>query len=187
MVLILRCLVGRAPRLYFQILNLNKMTYHLLAGMNEFLPNMGVIDDHLCESLWRHRLWCDVIHCDVFPRRSHDSQSPQIRRQLCPILWQLWLICHKIIYTIYGVIRSPLMFHYCTSVGNNNRSGLSITKNTRINGIPGTPIYGVMLTLFAEWQVLCWAGFLLLLLTFCKCPPHAIYKTRVLLKLNCRF
>ena len=31
---------------------------------------------------------------------SHDSQSPHIRKNLCPILWQLWFICHKIIHTI---------------------------------------------------------------------------------------
>ena len=29
-----------------------------------------------------------------------DSQSPHIRTHLCPILWQLCFICHKIIHTI---------------------------------------------------------------------------------------
>ena len=28
-----------------------KMTYHLLYGMNKFLPNMGAKNDHVCESL----------------------------------------------------------------------------------------------------------------------------------------
>ena len=31
--------------MFFQLQSL-KMTYHLLYGMNEFLPNMGVIDDY---------------------------------------------------------------------------------------------------------------------------------------------
>ena len=28
---------------------------------------------------------------------SYDSQLPHIRKHLCPILWQLWFICHKFI------------------------------------------------------------------------------------------
>ena len=31
---------------------------------------------------------------------SHDSQSLHIRKHMCPILWQLWFIRHKIIHTI---------------------------------------------------------------------------------------
>ena len=30
----------------------------------------------------------------------HDSQPPHIRKHLCPILRQLWFICHKFIHTI---------------------------------------------------------------------------------------
>ena len=41
----------------------------------------------------------DWLSCDPF-RGSHDSQLPHIRKHLCPILWQLWFICHKIIHTI---------------------------------------------------------------------------------------
>ena len=43
------------------------------------------------------------ISCDPL-WGSHDSQSAHIRKHLCPILWQLWFICHKIIHTIWGVI-----------------------------------------------------------------------------------
>ena len=28
------------------------------------------------------------------------SEGHMIRKHLCPILWQLWFICHKIIHTI---------------------------------------------------------------------------------------
>ena len=43
------------------------------------------------------------IQCDPLIG-SHDSQSPHIRKHLCPILWQLWFICHKFIHTIWRVI-----------------------------------------------------------------------------------
>ena len=56
-----------------------KVIYHPLYGMNNYVL------------IWGDRLSCDSL------RGSHDSQSPQ---HLCPILWQLWFICHKIIHTI---------------------------------------------------------------------------------------
>ena len=40
----------------------------------------------------------DRLSCDSL-RGSHDSHSPHIREHLCPFLWQLWFICHKIIHT----------------------------------------------------------------------------------------
>ena len=57
-----------------------KVIYHPLYGMNNYI-------------------WGDWLPCDSL-RGSHDSQSPHIRKHLCPILWQLWSICHKIIHTI---------------------------------------------------------------------------------------
>ena len=59
-----------------------KVIYHPLYGMN----NYGLI-------------WGDWLSCDPL-RGSHDSQSPHIRKHLCPILWQLCFICHKIIHAI---------------------------------------------------------------------------------------
>ena len=44
-------------------------------------------------------LWGDWLSCDPL-RGPHDSQSPHIKKHLCPILWQLWFICHKYIHTI---------------------------------------------------------------------------------------
>ena len=42
-------------------------------------------------------IWDDWLSCDPLGG-SHDSQSPHIRKHLCPILWQLWFICHKSYY-----------------------------------------------------------------------------------------
>ena len=42
---------------------------HLLYGMNNYVL-----------------IWGDWLSCDPL-RGSHDSQSPQIRKHLCPILW----------------------------------------------------------------------------------------------------
>ena len=44
-------------------------------------------------------IWGDWLSCDPLGG-SHDSQSPHIRTHVCPILWQLWFICHKFIHTI---------------------------------------------------------------------------------------
>ena len=59
-----------------------KMIYHPLYGMNNYVL-----------------IWGDCLSCDPL-RGSHDSQSPHVRKHLCPILWQLWFICHKCIHTI---------------------------------------------------------------------------------------
>ena len=59
-----------------------KVIYHPLYGMNHYVL------------IWGGWLSCDPL------RGSHDSQSPHIRKRLCPILWQLCFICHKIIHTI---------------------------------------------------------------------------------------
>ena len=59
-----------------------KVIYHPLYGMNNYVL-----------------IWGDWLSCDPL-RGSHDSQSPHIRKHLCPILWQLWFICHKFIHTI---------------------------------------------------------------------------------------
>ena len=59
-----------------------KVIYHPLYGMNNYVL-----------------IWGDWLSCDPL-RGSHDSQSPHIRNHLCPILWQLRFICHKIIHTI---------------------------------------------------------------------------------------
>ena len=48
-----------------------KVIYHPLYGINNFVL-----------------IWGDWLSCDPL-RGSHDSQSPQIRKHLCPILWQL--------------------------------------------------------------------------------------------------
>ena len=62
-----------------------KVIYHPLYGMNNYVL-----------------IWGDWLSCDPL-RGSHDSQSPHIRKHLCPILWQLWIICHKIIHTIFDL------------------------------------------------------------------------------------
>ena len=59
-----------------------KVIYHPLYGMNKYVF-----------------IWGDWISCGPL-RGSHDSQSPHIRKHLCPILWQLCFICHKFIHTI---------------------------------------------------------------------------------------
>ena len=48
-----------------------KVIYHPLYGMNNYVL-----------------IWGDWLSCDPL-RGSHDSQSPHIRKHLCPILWQL--------------------------------------------------------------------------------------------------
>ena len=48
-----------------------KVIYHPLYGMNNYVI-----------------IWGDWLSCDSL-RGLHDSQSPQIRKHLCPILWQL--------------------------------------------------------------------------------------------------
>ena len=48
-----------------------KVIYHPLYGMNNYIL-----------------IWGDWLSCDPL-RGSHDSQSPHIRKHLCPILWQL--------------------------------------------------------------------------------------------------
>ena len=59
-----------------------KVIYHPLYGMNNYVL-----------------IWSDWLSCDP-PRGSPDSQSPHIRKHVCPIFWQLWFICHKFIHTI---------------------------------------------------------------------------------------
>ena len=54
------------------------MIYHPLYGMKNY-------------SL----IWGDWLSCDPLTG-SHDSQSPHIRKHLCPILWRLWFNCHKL-------------------------------------------------------------------------------------------
>ena len=49
-----------------------KVIYHTLYGMNNYVL------------IWGDRLSCDSL------RGSHDSQSPHIRKHLCPIWWQLY-------------------------------------------------------------------------------------------------
>ena len=53
------------------LLSLLKVIYQPLYGMNN------------CVLRWGDWLSCDPL------RGSHDSQSPHIRKHLCPILWQL--------------------------------------------------------------------------------------------------
>ena len=48
-----------------------EVIYHPLYGMNNYVL-----------------IWGDWLSCDPL-RGSHDSQSPHIRKHLCPILWQL--------------------------------------------------------------------------------------------------
>ena len=48
-----------------------KVIYHPLYGMNNYVL-----------------IWGDWLSYDPL-RGSHDSQSPHIRKHLCPILWQL--------------------------------------------------------------------------------------------------
>ena len=48
-----------------------KVIYHLLYGMNNYVL-----------------IWGDWLSCDPL-RGPHDSQSPHIRKHLCPILWRL--------------------------------------------------------------------------------------------------
>ena len=51
--------------------NILKLIYHPLYGKNNYVL-----------------IWGDWLSCDSL-RGSHDSQSPHIRKHLCPILWQL--------------------------------------------------------------------------------------------------
>ena len=67
-----------------------KVIYHPLYGMNNYV-----------------HIWGDWLSRDPL-RGSHDSQSPHIRKHLCPILWQLWFICHKIIHIRDDI--SPLKY-----------------------------------------------------------------------------
>ena len=55
----------------FAIVVILKVIYHPLYGMNNYVL-----------------IWGDWLSCDPL-RGSHDSQSPHIRKHLCPILWQL--------------------------------------------------------------------------------------------------
>ena len=57
------------PRSYVFVKS--KVIYHPLYGMNNYVL-----------------IWGDWLSCDPL-RRSDDSQSPHIRKHLCPILWQL--------------------------------------------------------------------------------------------------
>ena len=85
-------LTHHATFLLFFCIPYLKVNSHLLYGMNNYVL------------IWGNWLSCDPL------RGSHDSQSPHIwidwlscdplRKHLCPILWQLCLICHKIIHTI---------------------------------------------------------------------------------------
>ena len=68
----------------------------------------------ICPILWNQYcnyvlIWGDWLSCDPL-RGSYDSQSPHIRKHLCPILWQLWFICHKFIHTLLWYL-----LHYSTT------------------------------------------------------------------------
>ena len=65
---------------YNQLSTYLKVIYYPLYGMNNYVL-----------------IWGDWLSC---LRGSYDSQSLHIRKHLCPILWQLWFICRKIIHTI---------------------------------------------------------------------------------------
>ena len=70
------------PAREFSVNGYLKVIYHPLYDMNNYVL-----------------IWGDWLLCDPL-RGSHDSQAPHIRKHLCPILWQLWFICHKFIHTI---------------------------------------------------------------------------------------
>ena len=80
-----------------------KVIYHALYGMNNYSLIWG---DHVTLSeghmIANHPIY-GVIDYHVTlseAERVNNSQSPHIRKHLCPILWQLCFICHKIIHTI---------------------------------------------------------------------------------------
>ena len=62
---------GEIKYFLWDMLVILKVIYPPLYGMNTYVL-----------------IWGDWLSCDPL-RWSHDSQSPHIRKHLCPILWQL--------------------------------------------------------------------------------------------------
>ena len=85
--------------LWYPAYTVLKVIYHPLYSMNNYVLIWGV-GYHV--TLWEghmiantpYMVWLAIMWL------WHDRQSHHIRKHLCPILWQLWFICHKIIHTI---------------------------------------------------------------------------------------
>ena len=81
--------------------------YHVTLSEGQMIANhpiYGVLGYHVTLSegqmIANHPIYGVLGYHVTLSEGHNDSQSPHIRKHLCPILWQLWFIRHKIIHTI---------------------------------------------------------------------------------------